>query len=93
MLAISRGLMANPILLMLDEPSLGLAPIVVMEMFKVVREINGQGITILLVEQNVFHALSIAHNAYVLENGQVIMKGAAQEVLDNPDIRTAYLGI
>ena len=93
MLAIGRGLMANPVLLMLDEPSLGLAPIVVMEMFRIIREINEQGITILLVEQNIFHALSIAHKAYVLENGQVTMKGTAQEVLDNPDIRTAYLGI
>jgi branched-chain amino acid transport system ATP-binding protein len=93
MLAIARGLMANPILLMLDEPSLGLAPIVVVEMFRVIREINEQGITILLVEQNVFHALSIAHKAYVLENGQVIMEGSAKEVLENPDIKVAYLGI
>jgi len=93
MLAIARGLMTNPILLMLDEPSLGLAPLLVQEMFKVICEINEQGITILLVEQNVFHALSIAHKASVLENGQVMIEGTGQEVLNNQDIRTAYLGI
>ena len=93
MLAIARGLMSNPILLMLDEPSLGLAPLLVQEMFKVICEINEQGITILLVEQNVFHALSIAHKASVLENGQVMIEGTGQDVLNNQDIRTAYLGI
>lgn len=93
MLAIARGLMAHPILLMLDEPSLGLAPLVVEEMFKVIREINEQGITVFLVEQDVFHALSIAHKAYVLENGQIMLEGTGQEVLNNQQIKTAYLGI
>jgi len=78
---------------MLDELSLGLAPILVKEMFKVIREINEQGITVLLVEQNVFHALFIAHKGSVLENGQVMMEGTGQEVLNNRDIKAAYLGI
>ncbi len=93
MLAIGRGLMARPKLLMLDEPSLGLAPLLVKQVFETVREINAQGITVLLVEQNVFHSLSIADEAYVLENGSVALEGQAKEILDNPQVKEAYLGI
>ena len=93
MLAIARGLMAVPMLLMLDERSLGLAPVVVDEMFKIIQKINRRGITVLLVEQNVFHALSIANRAFVLENGQVMMEGTGQEILGNEKIKAAYLGI
>jgi len=93
MLAIARGLMAKPKLLMLDEPSLGLAPLLVKQVFETVKRINGQGITILLVEQNVFHSLSAADEAYVLENGSVVLGGPGKEVLDNPQVREAYLGI
>jgi branched-chain amino acid transport system ATP-binding protein len=93
MLAIARGLMANPTLLILDEPSLGLAPLVVEEMFKVILEINEQGITIVLVEQNVFHTLTIAHKAFVLENGRIVMEGIGRELLNHQDIKSAYLGI
>jgi len=93
MLAIARGLMARPKLLMLDEPSLGLAPLLVKQVFGTVKEINAQGITILLVEQNVFHSLSIADRAYVLENGSIVMEGEGQEILGNPKVKEAYLGI
>jgi branched-chain amino acid transport system ATP-binding protein len=93
MLAIARGLMSLPKLLMLDEPSLGLAPVVVEEMFKIIQEVNHRGIAILLVEQNVFHALSLAHRAFVLENGEVMMEGTGQEILNNEGIKSAYLGI
>lgn len=93
MLAIARGLMAKPRLLMLDEPSLGLAPLLVKQVFETVKRINGQGITVLLVEQNVFHSLSAADEAYVLENGSVVLGGPGKEVLDNPQVREAYLGI
>jgi branched-chain amino acid transport system ATP-binding protein len=93
MLAIARGLMARPKLLMLDEPSLGLAPLLVKQVFGTVKEINAQGITVLLVEQNVFHSLSIADRAYVLENGSVVLEGEGKEVLDNPQVKEAYLGI
>ena len=93
MLAIARGLMARPRLLMLDEPSLGLAPLLVKQVFGTVREINAQGITVLLVEQNVFDSLSIADEAYVLENGRVILEGHGKEILDNPQVKEAYLGI
>ncbi len=93
MLAIARGLMARPKLLMLDEPSLGLAPLLVKQVFGTVKEINAQGITVLLVEQNVFHSLSIADEAYVLENGSVVLEGDGKEILDNPQVEEAYLGI
>jgi branched-chain amino acid transport system ATP-binding protein len=93
MLAIARGLMAQPKLLMLDEPSLGLAPLLVKQVFETVKEINAQGITVLLVEQNVFHSLSIADEAYVLENGIVVLGGPGKEILENPQVREAYLGI
>ena len=92
MLAIGRALMAQPRLLLLDEPSLGLAPTVVLEMFKVIREINGSGVAVLLVEQNVAMALEIATRAYVLEEGRIATEGSPQELLAQPHIRRAYLG-
>ena len=93
MLAIGRGLMSRPSLLMLDEPSLGLSPILVKTIFEIVREINQQGTTILLVEQNVFHSLTLSHRGYVLENGSIVMSGAGQELLKNQHIRQSYLGL
>ena len=92
-LAIGRGLMAVPRLLMLDEPSLGLAPLIVREMFEVVRAIHAQGIPVLLVEQNVIHSLQISDRAYTLENGAVVMSGPARELLEDPRLREAYLGL
>jgi branched-chain amino acid transport system ATP-binding protein len=93
MVAIGRGLMAGPRLLMLDEPSLGLAPILVEEMFRVVEEIHRHGVTVLLVEQNTEHALAIAHRGFVLEAGRVVLSGTGQELLANPQVREAYLGL
>lgn len=93
MLAIGRGLMALPKLLMLDEPSLGLAPIVVKMIFETVRRINSRGITILLVEQNVKQCLELSHRSYVLENGQIVLHGTGEEVLKNEHLRKAYLGL
>ena len=93
MAAIGRGLMTEPRLLMLDEPSLGLAPIVVEEMFRVVRDINRSGVTVLLVEQDTQHALSLAHRGYVLETGRVVMSGTGSELLANEQVRKAYLGL
>jgi branched-chain amino acid transport system ATP-binding protein len=93
MVAIARGLMGKPKLLMLDEPSLGLAPLMVKQVFATVKEINAHGITVLLVEQNVFHCLSAAARGYVLENGSVVLEGGGQELLGNPQVREAYLGI
>ena len=92
MLAVGRALMSRPDLLMLDEPSLGLAPILVDEVFGIIREINAQGRTILLVEQNAFAALKVAHKAYVLEVGSVSLSGTGAELLNNPKVRAAYLG-
>lgn len=92
MLAVGRALMSHPDLLMLDEPSLGLAPILVDEVFGVIREINSQGRTILLVEQNAFAALKAAHRAYVLEVGAISLSGTGQELLNDPKVRAAYLG-
>ena len=92
MVAIGRGLMARPRLLMLDEPSLGLAPIVVREMFEIIREVNRGGITILLVEQNVHQSLKISDRAFVLENGRVVLEGKGAELLDDERVREAYLG-
>ncbi len=92
MLAIARALMARPKLLLLDEPSLGLAPQVVETIFSIVQEINRQGVTILLVEQNAHLALGIAHHGYVLETGSVVQSGTGQELLRSPEIRKAYLG-
>ncbi len=93
MLAIGRALMARPRLLMLDEPSLGLAPRLVADLFRVVGEINGQGVTVLLVEQNVHQALEIAHRAYVLETGRIVKQGAARDLLNDPAIKESYLGL
>jgi branched-chain amino acid transport system ATP-binding protein len=93
MVAIGRGLMADPKLLMLDEPSLGLAPLMVQEVFRVIKEINSLGVTVLLVEQNTQHALAIANRGYVLEAGRVVLSGSGQELLSNPDVRKAYLGL
>ena len=93
MVAIGRALMANPALLMLDEPSLGLAPIVVAELFRVISRINEEGISILLVEQNVTRSLGIACRAYVMENGRVVRQGPAGELLRDSQIRAAYLGM
>jgi branched-chain amino acid transport system ATP-binding protein len=92
MVAIGRGLMARPRLLILDEPSLGLAPIIVREMFEIIRTINREGITVLLVEQNVQQSLKLADRAYVLENGRVVLEGAGGELLDDQRVREAYLG-
>lgn len=92
MLAISRALMSRPRLLLLDEPSLGLAPLIIRRIFDVVGELNrSQGMTILLVEQNAYHALKLAHRAYVLAQGQVVMRGSGAELLANPEVRSAYL--
>lgn len=92
MLAISRALMSRPRLLLLDEPSLGLAPLIIRRIFDVVGELNrSQGMTILLVEQNAYHALKLAHRAYVLAQGQVVMAGSGAELLANPEVRAAYL--
>ena len=93
MLAIGRGLMGLPKLLMLDEPSLGLAPMVVKEIFQTIRRINADGVTILLVEQDVIHSLNMSHRGYVLENGSIVLAGGGPELLANQHIRTAYLGI
>ena len=92
MLAIGRALMANPRLLLLDEPSMGLAPVLVEQIFDTISDINRQGMTILLVEQNAAMALSIAHRGYVLETGSIALTGTAAELSDNADVRRAYLG-
>lgn len=93
MLAIGRGLMSLPSVLMLDEPSLGLAPILVRQIFATIKEINQHGTTILMVEQNVFNALDMANEGYVLENGRVVLKGKSQDLLANEYIRESYLGL
>jgi branched-chain amino acid transport system ATP-binding protein len=92
MLAIGRGMMAKPKLLLLDEPSMGLAPILVEEIFSIIQEINAQGVSILLVEQNALMALSVAHRGYVLETGRIVLTGTGQELLENPQVMQAYLG-
>jgi branched-chain amino acid transport system ATP-binding protein len=93
MVAIGRGLMARPKLLMLDEPSLGLAPILIKSIFDTVRQIADQGTTVLLVEQDVKHSLSLSDRGYVLEHGRIAMEGAAQALLNDPHVKTAYLGL
>lgn len=92
MLAMGRGLMSNPKLLLLDEPSMGLSPLLVEEIFRIIQEINTRGTSILLVEQNAAMALSIANRAYVLETGTVVLEGPAEELLENPQVKAAYLG-
>ena len=93
MLATARGMMSKPSLLLLDEPSMGLSPILVEEIFKIIKEINSQGTSILLVEQNALMALSISNRAYVLETGRIVLEGNAEEVKNNPQVKAAYLGI
>ena len=92
MLAMGRALMSHPDLLMLDEPSMGLSPILVQEIFSIIQDVNKAGTTILLVEQNANMALSIANRAYVLETGRIVMEGDARELMSNDDVRKAYLG-
>jgi branched-chain amino acid transport system ATP-binding protein len=93
MLAIGRGLMAEPRLLILDEPSLGLSPLLVEEMFTLIRQLNGDGLPIMLVEQNVVQSLELASRAYILENGRFALSGPAAEVRANPELKRAYLGM
>lgn len=93
MLAIGRGLMAEPRLLILDEPSLGLSPRLVEELFVLITRIHAEGLTILLVEQNVVQSLALASRAYILEQGEIVLSGAASELRDNPDLKRAYLGM
>jgi len=92
MLAIARALMARPKLLLLDEPSLGLAPLIVRKIFQIIREINSEGVTIFLVEQNAHTALRVAHRGYVLQNGRVILSDRAAALLEHPEMKKAYLG-
>ncbi len=92
MLAVARSLMAKPKLMMLDEPSLGLAPLVVNNIFDIIKEINQTGVTILLVEQNANKALKIANKAYVIETGEIVMEGTGKELLNNEKVKSAYLG-
>ncbi|MFO1244937.1 MAG: ABC transporter ATP-binding protein [Ramlibacter sp.] len=92
MLAMGRALMSRPKVLLLDEPSMGLSPIMVDKIFEVVRDVSGQGVTILLVEQNASRALSIANRGYVMESGEITMTGDAREMLNDPKVRAAYLG-
>ena len=93
MLAIARGLMANPKVLLLDEPSLGLSPLLVKNIFDIITGINKQGVTILLVEQNVYQSLRISHRAYVMETGRIVLTGRGDELLDNDHIKKAFLGM
>jgi branched-chain amino acid transport system ATP-binding protein len=93
MLATGRGLMSLPTLLLMDEPSMGLSPILVEEIFRIIKEINSQGTSILLVEQNALMALSVANRAYVLETGRIVLSGDAHEVAENPQVKAAYLGV
>lgn len=92
MLAIARALMSRPKLLLLDEPSMGLAPIVVSDIFKVIKQINAEGTTVLIVEQNVKQALKIADLGYVLEAGQIVLEGTAESLLNDERVKEAYLG-
>jgi len=92
MLAIGRALMGRPELLLLDEPSMGIAPLIVREIFKVIKQLNQAGTTVLLVEQNAKAALKVAHHSYVLERGEIVLEGLAAELLDNPKVKEHYLG-
>jgi branched-chain amino acid transport system ATP-binding protein len=93
MCAIARGLMSKPRLLMLDEPSLGLSPILVTDIFRVITEVHDAGVTVLLIEQNVFKTLGIADRAYVLENGRVVLEGKGKDLLNDEHVKKAYLGV
>jgi branched-chain amino acid transport system ATP-binding protein len=93
MLTIARGLALSPKLMLLDEPSLGLSPLIVEELFKIIRVINQEGITITLVEQNVEYSLNIAENAYILENGRITLTGKGKDLLRNEFVRKSYLGM
>lgn len=93
MLAIGRAVMARPRILLLDEPSMGLAPLIVQEIFRIIRTLNEEGLTIFLVEQNVRQALKIAHRAYVIETGEIVLQGTGEELLDHPRVLEAYLGM
>ena len=92
MLAVGRALMSRPKVLMMDEPSLGLAPLIIKDIFNIIQEINRQGMTILLIEQNAHMALKLADIASVLETGRITMTGSGKELLENPEIKAAYLG-
>lgn len=92
MLAIGRALMARPQLLLMDEPSMGLAPLLVKEIFEIIKDINEKGTTILLVEQNAHMALSIAHKAYVIETGEIVLQGEANTLMNSEEVKKAYLG-
>jgi len=91
MLAIGRALMMNPKLLMLDEPSMGLAPIIVEQIFEIIKQLNREGITVLLVEQNAYQALNVAHRGYVIQNGSIVLSGKGSELIANEEIKEAYL--
>lgn len=93
MVAIARGMMAAPQLLIFDEPSLGLSPLLVQQMFDIIKTVAAQGITVLIIEQNVFHTLSIADRGYVLENGEISLSGTGRELLESPHVKRAYLGL
>ncbi|TFG81591.1 MAG: ABC transporter ATP-binding protein [Spirochaetales bacterium] len=93
MLATARGLMSKPTILLMDEPSMGLAPVLVDQIFDVIKELNSEGTTILLVEQNALMALSIAHRAYVMQTGTIVLSGSATDVAKNENVKKAYLGI
>ena len=92
MLVVGRALMADPKIILMDEPSMGLSPLMVQEIFSIIKEVNAQGITVLLVEQNAKMALKVANRAYVLETGKIKLSGDAQELLHNDEVRKAYLG-
>ena len=92
MLAVGRALMSNPKIILMDEPSMGLSPLLVQEIFSIIKEVNDQGITVLLVEQNAKMALKVAHRAYVLETGKIKLSGDAKELMSNDEVRKAYLG-
>ena len=93
MLAIGRGLMAEPKLLILDEPSLGLSPLLVEELFALIRKIHAEGVALLLVEQNVVQSLEVAQRAYILDNGRFVLEGSADTLRDDPALKRAYLGM
>ncbi len=92
MLAMGRALMSRPKMILMDEPSMGLAPILVEQIFDIIKTINEQGVTILLVEQNAKRALEVAHRGYVLETGKIVAEGSGEELLKNPRVKAAYLG-